>query len=191
MESLFIRENDSISSNHSIRRELTLPHPVSCYHHVLAFDIENDSNISEFAINGNLTIQVDVECFQSKIQYTVNDSFSQSDQTCKQTGTASESSHGVVAAAVVSVLTVTVISILSIMFIILWFRIKSKSLLAIAINNRFPQHLSCIYCAHTEKDSSKGNQDIIIWYIHSLCYFYAHAHTSIIQQHFKEYVIHV
>ena len=65
VESL-IRGNDSISSSHLIKRELTLPHPVSCYHHVLAFDTENDNNISEFAVNGNLTVQVDVQCFQSK-----------------------------------------------------------------------------------------------------------------------------
>ena len=79
---------------------------------------------------------------------TVNDSFSQN-ETYKQTGTASESSHGVVA-AVVSVLTVTVLGVLmSIVFIILCFRIKSKSSLAIAIDNIYPQHMSCIYCTHT------------------------------------------
>ena len=66
VESLLNRENDSISSSHLIKREFTLPHPVSCYRHVLAFDIENDNNISEFAIYGNLTLQVGVECFSSK-----------------------------------------------------------------------------------------------------------------------------
>ena len=65
VESL-IRENDTISNSHLIKRELTLPHPVSCYRRVLAFDIENDSNISEFAINRNLSSQVDIQCFQSK-----------------------------------------------------------------------------------------------------------------------------
>ena len=60
VESL-IRENDSISSSHPIKRELTLPHPVSCYRHVLAFDIENDNNISEFAINGSLSTNA-VQC---------------------------------------------------------------------------------------------------------------------------------
>ena len=56
-----IRENDSISSSHLIKRELTLPHPVSCYRHVLAFDIENDNNISEFAINGSLSTNA-IQC---------------------------------------------------------------------------------------------------------------------------------
>ena len=48
-------------------------------------------------------------------------------EICKQTGTAHKMSPEVVAAAIVSVLTVTVVGLLSIMFIILWFRIKSKS----------------------------------------------------------------
>ena len=108
-------------------------------------------------------------------------------ETCKQTGTASESSHGVVA-AVVSVLTVTVVGILmSIMFIIVWFRIKSKSSLTIkAIDSHNICHAIII---HTQKRTHlKGIKISYGTYIFAVL-FYAHAHTTTIQQHFKEYVI--
>ena len=108
-------------------------------------------------------------------------------ETCKQTGTAHKMSPEVVAAAIVSVLTVTVVGLLSFMFIILWFRIKSKSSLAI---KTIDTHNIChVNIVHTQKRTHLREIKISYGTYILPVLFYTLAHTTIIQQHFKEYVI--